>query len=126
MTHLVGYDIGFRKFAATAQMRFHFTEEPQVEIGLAIAGAIKRTDGRTCAATRRCDHAVEQHEAGRHVPAPAAREHRSPHVLGFAENRSDELIGLILSRGRRRLALARELAVQLRDKSEQLSRALAQ
>src|SRR6185312_1955731 len=109
VAHLVREHVGFGELARRLELVGQLLEEAEVEVHLAVEGAVEGPDcGIGRAAGGRHLVAV-QDQPWRGVGAALRLEHRAPCVLGFAQHRRDEAALLILRRavlrgGRRSLA----------------------
>ncbi|MNS93263.1 hypothetical protein D3C72_1274250 [compost metagenome] len=109
MADLVGDHVGLREIARRLETVLQFVEEGQVDIHLAVAGAVERPHGRLAGAAGRGRGAAEQHQLGRHVLAVQLfLENGGPDVFGFAQHlRHEDGLGVIGGRARGGLFLLR-------------------
>src|SRR5262249_15124979 len=72
------HDVRLREVAGSAKPFLEFAEKREVEVDLAIGGAVERSNLRPAEAARGLSGAVEQHEHWRHVRLPALTEYVAP------------------------------------------------
>src|SRR5262245_45897543 len=90
MADLVGDDVGLREVSWCAESIIEFPEEGQIEIDLAVAGAVERAHGRLTEAAGGLRGASEENEHRRFVLFAALCEHTSPRHLCVAEHNTHE------------------------------------
>ncbi|MFO0841796.1 MAG: malto-oligosyltrehalose synthase [Gemmataceae bacterium] len=95
---LVGDDVGAGELAGRLQLVLHVLVERQVDVDLAVAGAVERPDRRVGRAARRLDGAAEQHQRRLLVTLARLGEQVAPDPLGVAEDHLGELGELLLGR----------------------------
>src|SRR5262245_51031096 len=90
MSDFVRDDIRLGEITRRAEPLVELAEERQVEVHLAIRGAVERSHFRPTDAAGRLGGAVEQHEHGRYVCLTTLPEDLAPGVLSIAEHDRDE------------------------------------
>src|SRR4030095_16113717 len=81
MTDLVGDDVGLREVSGNSESLIELPEEGQIEIHLAVGGAIERSHCGLAQATRRLRGVGEEDEHWGLVPPAALPKHSAPPCL---------------------------------------------
>lgn len=103
---LVGDDVGGGEVAGGAKAAGQLVEEREVEVGLVVAGAIKRAAGGGGKATRALHLAAKEDQ----LRLLVARQQAVPGVFGAAEDLADKDRGRVVAGGGRRLRRRRRRA----------------
>jgi hypothetical protein len=101
-------DICLREISGGAELLIELAKEGEVEIYLAVDGAVERPDFRAPDAARRLRCAVEQHQDGRHVGLATLAENLAPRLFRIGEHDGNEFclrIPVAHARGAGRLIL---------------------
>ena len=125
-------DVGPGEVTGRAEALLQLLEERQVEVHLAVARAVERSDRGVGHPARGVDGVPEEHQLGRRVAAPHLVEEPAPGVLGVAEHLGHELLVLVAHggagprRGRRGLLRRGREPAAARQHAQDLERILAE
>src|ERR1700736_5049849 len=127
--------VGAGEVAGCAEALRQLLEKREIEVHIAVAGAIKRPRRRAGEAACRARLAAEKHQLWRLIVSAPLLKHACPNVLGVAQNVGDEFLLLVARRvgaGRARrcwrlsLRLALRRCAAIGQKRQHIERVLAQ
>ncbi len=99
MPNLMGDDVGLGKVPGGTQLAIQIVEEAQIEVHLAIGGAVEGAYRRAGGAAGRGHPLAEQHQHRLLVPLALLGQDALPGLLGVRQHHGDEFRQLLLLGG---------------------------